>query len=726
MTTTPGRASGQAQAQRSFEANLAAARLGRVLNPRNPLPTPPDQEGRAVAVVALLAKRLGFETRAVTLDDDAPVLEQARRIVEASQVRVRSVTLDEGWWTRNVPPLLVVYAGTLALVLPGPMFRPRLWRPDHDPIPVTAQLAGDISIGAYEVIRPLPAGKSDLVSLMKVAVAGAGRDGFYAVAMSVLLGVVSLAVPIATAVIFSSIVPSGDESRLFAIGIALIALATAGAMFTYVRVYQLIRLSDMVETASSAAILDRVLRLPASGLRAWPSAELANRIMINGPITIAIDQVVAVGLLSVVLVILNGSLMVVLSPALGLVAVGGGIVLIIVTVVLSRIEGRRVARTLQARDEVDDVTLGVLRGWVPVRLSAGDVSAFGRWAQAYSRYRIEFNRRWDIEIAIEIARVAIIGIVLIGIVVVAYAMPGEKIDSATFLAIASAYGIFSAGLIGLVSSIRAAVRAVPEIRRVSPLLESEPEATESHEDPGTLSGAIEVRRVSFRYGDDLPWILRDVNFHIPAGSSLAIVGTSGSGKSTLLRLLLGFEEPRSGAIFYDDSDLAALDLTAVRRQFGVVLQASLLLPGTIRDNLVVSSGPIGDARLWEILQEVGLREWVDSLSLGLDTTIDEGATILSGGQRQRLLLARAIAGDPRVLFLDEATSALDNLTQAAVTDTISRLGMTRVIIAHRLSTVQDADQIVVLDQGRIVESGDYGSLTAANGIFAELVRRQEL
>ncbi len=726
MTTTPGRVSGQAQAQRSFEANLAAARLGRVLDPRSPLPTPPDQDGRAVAVVALLGERLGFETRAVTIDEDAPVLEQARRLVEACQVRVRAVSLDDGWWTRNVPPLLVMYAGTLALVLPGPMFRPRLWRPEHDPVPVTAQVAADISIRAYEVIRPLPTGRSDLVSLMKVAVAGAGRDGFYAVAMSVLLGVVSLAVPIATAVIFSSIVPAGDESRLLAIGIALIALATAGAMFTYVRVYQLIRLSDVVETASSAAILDRVLRLPASRLRAWPSAELANRIMVNGPITIAIDQVVAVGLLSVVLVTLNGSLMMVLSPPLGLVAVGGGIVLIIVTIVLSRIEGRRVARTLQARDEVDDVTLGVLRGWVPVRLSAGDVSAFGRWAQGYSRYRAEFNRRWDIEIAIEIARVAIIGIAIIGIVVVAYAVPNGTIDSATFLAITSAYGIFSAGLIGLVSSIRAGVRAVPEIRRVSPLLGSEPEAAERHEDPGTLSGAIEVRRVSFRYGDDLPWILRDVSFHVPAGSSIAVVGTSGSGKSTLLRLLLGFEEPRNGAIFYDDSDLAALDLTAVRRQFGVVLQASLLLPGTIRDNLVVSSGPIGDTRLWEILQEVGLQEWVGSLPLGLDTTIDEGATILSGGQRQRLLLARAIAGDPRVLFLDEATSALDNLTQAAVTDTISRLGMTRVIIAHRLSTVQDADQIVVLDQGRIVESGDYGSLTAADGIFAELVRRQEL
>lgn len=726
MSEAPGRVPRPAHAHREFEARLAAARLGRVLDPRNPLPTPPDQGGRAVSVVALLGERLGFDPRPVTLDEDEPVLQQARRLVEASQVRVRAVTLDDGWWTRNVPPLLVMYADALAIVLPGPMFRPRLWRPDHDPIPVSERVAAEIDVRAYEVVRPLPAGRSDLAALIKVALAGAGRDGFYAVAMSIMLGVVSLAVPVATAVIFSSIVPAGDETRLLAIGVALIALASAGAMFTYIRVYQLIRLSDAVETASSAAILDRVLRLPASRLRDWPSAELANRIMINGPITIAIDQAVAVGMLSVVLVILNGALMLILSPPLGVVAVSAGAALITVAVILSRIEGRRVEKTLKARDAVDDVTLGILRGWVPVRLSAGDVSAFGRWANGYSRYRIEFNRRWDVEIAIEIVRVAIIGAALILIVVVAYVAPQGTVDSATFLAISSAYGIFSAGLIGLVSSIRAAVRAVPEIRRVSPLLESEPEAAERHEDPGTLSGAIEIRRVSFRYGEELPWILRDVSVQVPAGSSVAIVGTSGSGKSTLLRLLLGFEEPRSGAILYDDADLAALDLTAVRRQFGVVLQSSLLLPGSLRDNLVVSSGPVGDERLWEVLQDVGLDAWVRSLPLGLDTTVDEGATILSGGQRQRLLLARAIAGDPRVLFLDEATSALDNVTQAAVSQTISRLGMTRVIIAHRLSTVQDADQIVVLDQGRIVESGNYASLTAADGIFAELVRRQEL
>jgi ATP-binding cassette subfamily C protein len=712
--------------QRDFDAELAAARLGRALDPSRPLPAPPDSGGRAVAVVGLLGERLGFTPRPVTVDDTASPLEQARRIVEGSAVRVREVTLDDGWWRDNVPPMLVEHAGSVALVLPGPMFRPRLWRPERDPVPVTAAVAAEISPRGYEVTRPLPAGSSGLRELLRVSLTGTRRDMAYAVVMALLLGLVSLAVPVATSVIFSDIVPTGDRGRLLLIALILVSLSITAAMFTYTRAYQMIRLSDAVEMGSSGAILDRLLRVPASHLRAWPSAELASRVLVSGSIATAMDQAVSVGLMSLALVLLNGTLMVVLSPPLGAIALVAGAAIIVVSYSLSRAEGRRVLTELNDRSHVEDVSLDILRGWVPVRLSDGDVSAFGRWAAAYGRYRSAFNARWNLEIASDLVRTAIIGLALALVVIVAYALPTGTIDSATFLAFVSAYGIFTAGLAGIAESLRAAVRTIPEIDRVAPLLALETESGQQREDPGTLSGRIDVRRVSFRYADDLPWILRDITFTVPAGSSVAIVGTSGSGKSTLLRLLLGFEAPRSGTILYDEADLDALDLTLLRRQFGVVLQSSLLLPGTLRDNLTISSGPLPEARLWELLEQVSLAEWVSALPLGLDTTVDEGSTVLSGGQRQRLLLARAIAGNPVVLFLDEATSALDNITQAAVTATISSLGMTRVVIAHRLSTVRDVEQIIVLDQGRIAESGDYASLMAADGIFAELVRRQEL
>lgn len=712
--------------QRDYDAELAAARLGRALDPARALPAPPDSGGRAVAVVGLLGERLGFTPRSVTVDDKAPALEQARRIVEGSQVRVRPIALGDRWWEDNVPPMLVDHAGSAAIVLPGPMFRPRLWRPERDPVAVTAEVAREIGPRALEVIRPLPAGASGLRDLLKLALVGTRRDLGYAVGMALLAGLISLAVPIATSALFSDVVPQNDRGRLLLITFVLVSLAIAGALFTYTRVYQLVRVSDAVEIGSAGAILDRVLRIPAHELRAWPSADLASRILVSGSISAAIDQAISVGLMSLALVVFNGILMIFLSPPLGFVALASGALVIGICYALSRSEGRRVLVELDERSHVEDVSLDILRGWVPVRLSDGDVSAFGRWAAAYARLRVAFNARWNLEIASDVVRTAIVGLAITAAVLVAYLLPTGTVDSAIFLAFISSFGIFTAGLAGIVDTIRAAVRTLPEIERIAPLLELETEGGQQREDPGTLTGRIEVRRLSFRYADDLPWILRDINLTVPAGSSVAIVGTSGSGKSTLLRLLLGFEDPRSGTILYDESDFAALDLSAVRRQFGVVLQSSLLLPGTLRDNLTVSSGPLPDSRLWELLEQVSLDAWVRALPLGLDTSVDEGSTILSGGQRQRLLLARAIAGNPAVLFLDEATSALDNVTQAAVTATIAGLGMTRVVIAHRLSTVQDVDHIVVLDQGRIAESGDYATLVAANGIFAELVRRQEL
>jgi ATP-binding cassette subfamily C protein len=712
--------------QRDFDADLAAARLGRALDPDRALPVPPDAGGRAVAVVALLGQQLGFQPRPVTVDDAALPLEQARRIIEGSQVRVRPVTLDDGWWNDSVPPLVVDHGGNAAIVLPGPMFRPRLWRPDRDPIPVTAAVAANIKPHAYEVTRPLPPGPASLRELLRLCLSGTRRDMFYAVSVALLLGLISLAVPMATSILFSEVVPTGDRGRLLAIAAVLIPLAVAAGMLAYARTYQIHRLRDAVEVSSSSAILDRLMRIPASKLRAWPSAELADRVLVSGAMIAAVDQAVSVGVMALALVVFNGTLMVILSPPLGALALVVGAVVIAVVYALSRTEGRRFLVQLNERSHLEDVSLGIVRGWVPIRLSDGDVSAFGRWAAAYGRYRSAFNSRWDQEIAADLLRVGIVGMGLALVVIVTYSLPAGTVDSATFLAFVSAFGIFTAGLAGIADCIRAAVHIRPAIERVAPLLALATEGGQQREDPGTLTGRIDVRHVSFRYADDLPWILRDIDFTVPEGTSIAIVGTSGSGKSTLLRLLLGFEDPRSGTILYDGSDLTALDLTSVRRQFGVVLQSSLLLPGTLRDNLTVSSGPLPEARLWELLEQVSLSDWVASLPLGLDTTVDEGSTILSGGQRQRLLLARAIAGNPVVLFLDEATSALDNITQASVTATIASLGMTRVVIAHRLSTVQDVDRIAVLDQGRIVESGTYTDLISAGGIFAELVRRQEL
>ena len=292
-----------------------------------------------------------------------------------------------------------------------------------------------------------------------------------------------------------------------------------------------------------------------------------------------------------------------------------------------------------------------------------------------------------------------------------------------FLAFNAALSNFLAGTLQMSGSLISLLHAVPFYERLKPILEAEPEVDRSKTDPGPLTGRLELNRVSFRYGAQGPWIVRDLSLTIEPGAFVALVGPSGAGKSTLLRLLLGFETPDSGAIYYDNFDLAAVDVHRVRRQIGVVLQTAQVMPGDILNNIVGSSG-LGRDEAWEAARAAGLAEDIEAMPMGLGTLVNEGGSTLSGGQRQRLIIARALVRKPRIIFFDEATSALDNRTQAEVQQSLASLKATRLVIAHRLSTIVRADRIIVLDQGRIVETGTYDELTNQSGLFREMVRRQ--
>jgi ABC-type bacteriocin/lantibiotic exporter with double-glycine peptidase domain len=265
--------------------------------------------------------------------------------------------------------------------------------------------------------------------------------------------------------------------------------------------------------------------------------------------------------------------------------------------------------------------------------------------------------------------------------------------------------------------------AIPRIERIKPIISTATEISDERKSVGEISGSIEFANVSFRYGDSGPLILDDVSLSVGAGEYLAIVGPSGSGKSTLFRLLLGFEKPESGVIFVDGKSLETIDVGLLRRDVGVVLQNSRLASGSVYENICGAAQlPVDQA--WEIARLAGLEADIEAMPMGMQTLVAEGVNTLSGGQRQRLLIARALAHRPRLLLMDEATSALDNRSQAIVSDSISRLNLTRIVIAHRLSTVQSADRIVVLDAGRIAQTGTFAELMAQPGLFADFAERQ--
>jgi ATP-binding cassette subfamily C protein len=300
-----------------------------------------------------------------------------------------------------------------------------------------------------------------------------------------------------------------------------------------------------------------------------------------------------------------------------------------------------------------------------------------------------------------------------------------EIPASTFIAALAAFSQFLVGLIGLGDAVTQMVSIVPIYARAKPLLQEMPEILEAHGDPGTLTGAIELRNLSFRYENAPAPTLDRLDLQIEPGSFVAIVGPSGSGKSTLFRLLLGFEKPNHGSILYDGHDLASVDLAAVRRQIGCVLQSTGALQGTIFEN-IAGARYISHDQAWEALGHVGMADDVRELPMHMETYLGSDGGGLSTGQRQRIAIARAIVTSPRILLLDEATSALDNETQAIVMKTLEQLDATRIVIAHRLSTVQNADRIVVIEGGRIVQDGTYQALAGTSGPFADLARRQSI
>lgn len=301
-----------------------------------------------------------------------------------------------------------------------------------------------------------------------------------------------------------------------------------------------------------------------------------------------------------------------------------------------------------------------------------------------------------------------------------------NVSVADYYAFNSAYGMVSGAFMAM-SSIALTVADIrPSLDMVRPIMETVPETSENKEVVTRISGGIELNNITFRYSDSMPAVIDDLSLKIRPGQYVAIVGSTGCGKSTLMRIMLGFEKPQKGAVFYDGRNLSSLDLKSLRRRIGTVMQDGKLFQGDIYSNIVISAPWLGLDEAWEAAEMAGIADDIRAMPMGMFTLISEGQGGISGGQRQRLMIARAIAPKPRVLMFDEATSALDNITQKKVTDSLDHLKCTRIVIAHRLSTIRTCDRIIVLDKGKIVEDGSYEELIRKNGHFAELVSRQRL
>ena len=369
------------------------------------------------------------------------------------------------------------------------------------------------------------------------------------------------------------------------------------------------------------------------------------------------------------------------------------------------------------------LTYALINGIEKIRLSGAENRVFAKWIELYVR---DADLKFNPPVIVKMQRVFSAAVTLVGTIVMYYIAVRSGVSVADYYAFNAAYGYISGALAAITSVAMTAATIVPSLELIRPLLDAEPEKHTGRESVASITGNIELSHVTFRYEKEGRKILDDLSLRIPARQYVAIVGKTGCGKSTLLRLLLGFEKPETGAIFYDRKDIQTLDLGSLRKCIGTVLQEGDLFGGSIFENITISAPNLTLEQAWEAAEIAGIADDIRAMPMGMGTMLQEGSGSISGGQKQRIMIARAVAPKPRLLLLDEATSALDNITQKQVSEALDRMKCTRVVIAHRLSTIRHCDRILVMDSGKIVEDGTYEQLIELGGVFAELVERQRL
>jgi NHLM bacteriocin system ABC transporter ATP-binding protein len=651
------------------------------------------------------------------------------QIAQEARLRLRQVLLRSDWWRTDAGPL-VGWLGEkrdpIALV-----YEPRRGYSMIDPLtkarrPVNRAEAAQIAPEAAMFYPPLSSRSLRFRDLLQFALRYARGSGLRIASAVVVIGLLSLVTPFVTNLLISSIIPRSELDQLVfcALALGLTALAVAGVQVMQGLV--MLRMEATIDWRLQSAMIDRLLRLPTAIFREFTAGELVDRAMGIDAARRALTGHALRGMIAGLFCVFSLGLMIYYSPRLALLAIGLTSVRAIAIISTNLLRLYFENKHFNQQGKVSGFVLQLLTGVGKLRVSGATGRALGIWSRQFAtekQYFVSSQLASNGLGAFETAFPTIATLIIFAYA--SYSNSNLLTDLGTFFAFFSAFGQSMGAVGSWAGGVSEALIAIPPLLRLRPLIASPTEISDDRKAPGELSGSIELARVSFRYLQSGPPVLDNITLKITPGEYVAIVGPSGSGKSSLFRLLLGFERPESGAVFYDGKSIETLDVSALRRQLGVVLQSARLANGNLYENIC------GGLRLpldqvWEAARLAGIEDDIKAMPMGLLTQISEGVSTLSGGQRQRIMIARAIARRPRVLLFDEATSSLDNRSQAIVSDALENLNVTRIVIAHRLSTVQRADRIIVLVDGKIVETGTFKELTAAAGTFAAFAQRQML
>ncbi|MFJ9852187.1 NHLP bacteriocin export ABC transporter permease/ATPase subunit [Streptomyces sp. NPDC101150] len=647
------------------------------------------------------------------------------RIAVSSRIRTRAVRLGNRWWRTNTGPLvghraksgapvaLLWRRGRYEAVNPASGLRIRIGKDNAD----------EFEPRAVMFYRPLPERPMTMWRLMRFSLRGTRMDvRNLAVSGLVTVGLGAL-VPIATGKVLGVYVPAAERSLIVQVSLAVIITSIVTAAFMLLQNLTVLRMEGRIESALQPAVWDRLLRLPTKFFTERSTGELASAAMGISAIRRVLSGVGPVAVQSVTVGAMNLVLLLLYSVPLALAAIGMLVVIGAVFLAMGMWELRWQRRLIKLSNKLNNQAFQTLRGLPKLRVAAAESFAYAAWAREFARSRELQQKAGRIKNLTTVLNAVYLPVCSLTMFLLLAGPARGSMSAGSFLTFNTAMTMLLTSVTQITGAFVSAAAALPMFEQIKPVLDESPEVRGASAQPGTLSGGIEAKKLSFRYTDDGPLVLDDISLQVKPGEFVAVVGPSGCGKSTLLRLLIGFDKPTSGSVLYDGQDLGALDQAAVRRQCGVVLQNAQPLTGSILD-CICGAEAFTQEEAWEAAEMAGLAEDIKRMPMGLHTMIAGGGAI-SGGQRQRLMIAQALIRRPRILFFDEATSALDNETQRIVIESTRRLSASRLVIAHRLSTVMDADRVIVMADGRVVEQGAPADLLAnTGGHLHELVRRQ--
>ena len=653
--------------------------------------------------------------------------EQLEYLMRPYGIMRRNVCLEKGWHKDAIGAMLATKKDSgevVALIPTGLTGYSYFDRKSGKHTRISRKNEGLFEREAIAFYKPFPLKKIGIPSLMKYIMGTLSSADLILFVLSTLAAtLVGMLLPKINHIIFSDVVENQSMQLFFAITVFLVCVSFSTILIGVMKSLLMARINTKISLSVEAATMMCVMSLPPSFFKGYSAGELSGRAQYIGALCdMIISTVLSTGMTSVFSLLYITQIFA-YAPALVVPALLVIVATILFSVISSLLQMRISRNRMELSAKESGMQYAMISGIQKIKLSGAEKRAFARWANLYAK-GAAFT--YNPPMFIKINGVISMAISLVGTFVVYWVAVKSNIAVADYYAFNTAYGMVSGAFLSLASIALTVAQIKPTVDMAKPILEAVPEISEGKQVVTELSGGIELHNVSFRYAESQPNILDDFSLKIKAGQYVAIVGATGCGKSTLMRILLGFEIPQKGSVYYDGKDIAALDLKSLRRNIGTVMQNSKLFSGDIYSNIVISAPRLTVDDAWEAAEMAGIAEDIRQMPMGMHTIISEGSGGISGGQRQRLAIARAIAPKPKILMFDEATSALDNITQKMVSDSLENLECTRIVIAHRLSTIRACDRIIFLENGKIAEDGTYDELIAKNGLFAQLVERQRL